>query len=454
MIPVSAKKLAQVTGGRLISAGREAITGVRTDSRDVRPGELFIPIVGERADGHDYIDQAIAKGAAAVITARDIPPAEGITVVRVADTRLAMKALASYVRGEMDIPVVAIIGSVGKTTTKDMVAGILGQRFDVLKTEGNYNNDIGVPLTLFRLEEHHQCAVIEMGMNHFGEIRYLAEMVRPDYVVMTNIGDAHIENLGSREGILKAKSEVFEFVKESGCAVLNGDDPLLRTLRNTLKCGIILCGESLDCDVLVDDVNTGDGFTVKCGILIGGERIEADIPAPGRHMVYCAAQGAYIAKCLGMTSEEIEKGISAYKPTGMRMNIKHLSDGVILLDDAYNANPQSMEASLRTLETLAAEKKIAVLGDMLELGEIAESAHSHIGDICRCSGIDMVLTCGELGRFIAAHAGEKGRWYEDREALEADLLSSITPGTAIEVKASRGMHFEDFTRKIEEKFKL
>jgi len=453
MISITVKELARVTGGTLLCGDETALIGsLNTDSRCIRPGDLFVPLKGEKFDGHDYALDALHAGAAGLLTAREFAPVEGKFMVLVPDTRLALKALASHIRSSLDIPFIAVIGSVGKTTTKDMIASVLEERFEVLKTDGNFNNDIGVPLTLARLEKRHRCAVIEMGMNHFGEIRYIAEMVRPDYVVMTNIGDAHIENLGSREGILKAKSEVYEFVDQNAVAVLNGDDALLRTLRNTAPCKTVFCGEGEDCDVRASNVDLGDGLTVRCDLSLDGRTLSVHIPAAGRHMIYPAAQAAYLGARLGLTDEEIIRGIAAFVPTAMRMNIRELPGGLLLLDDAYNANPQSMEASIRTLAGVDRKKKIAVLGDMFELGDHAETGHRWVGMVCRDEEIDTVYTCGPLAKHIADAAGDRAHWFPDKEALFEALAGELTGDCAVLVKASRAMNFETITKKIEEMF--
>lgn len=266
--------------------------------------------------------------------------------ILVDDTLLALRALASWYRGRFTLPVVQITGSAGKTTTKEMVAAVLAQRFETLKTEANYNNHIGAPLTLLRLTPEHRAAVIETGMNHFGEIRYLGEMVRPDIAVITNVGDAHIENLGgTRAGTLRAKSEIFENLSPDGIAVLNGDDELLHTV--TLPQRIIRCGKGENCDVRVTDIADRGLEGLSCTVRTAKAAYPLEIPSPGTYMIYPAAMAAAIGEYLGLTAEEIARGVAAYVPTGSRMHLIRRPENRLIIDDCYNANPQAMAEALR-----------------------------------------------------------------------------------------------------------
>ena len=308
MTPCTAREICAAVGGTLLQDSGAPVTGVTTDSRAVQPGQLFIPLVGERFDGHTYISKALEGGAAGCLTAaapETLLP--GKLYIQVADTRLALKALASWYRDKFDLPVVQVTGSAGKTTTKEMIASVLSQRYNTLRTEGNFNNDIGAPLTLLRLMPEHQAAVIETGMNHFGEIRYLGEMVRPDIAVITNVGDAHIENLGNtRQGILRAKCEIFENLTPEGIAVLNGDDELLNTV--TLPQTILRCGVDDGCGVRVTDIDDRGLEGVACTVTIEGEHYRLTTSAPGRYMIYPMAMAAAIGRRLGLTGEEIAAG--------------------------------------------------------------------------------------------------------------------------------------------------
>ena len=294
MRPLTARELCAAVGGTLLQDGAP-VTGVTTDSRAVQPDTMFIPLVGERFDGHAYIGKALESGAAGCLTAKapeTLLP--GKFYVQVPDTRLALRALASWYRGQFRIPVVQVTGSAGKTTTKEMIACVLSRRYSTLRTEGNLNNDIGAPLTLLRLTERHQAAVIETGMNHFGEIRYLGEMVRPDIAVITNVGDAHIENLGNtRQGILRAKCEIFEHLAPEGVAVLNGDDELLNTV--TLPQTILRCGVGENCDVRVTDVDDRGLEGVACIVTTAGAVYHLAVSSPGSYMIYPMAMAAAMA---------------------------------------------------------------------------------------------------------------------------------------------------------------
>ena len=449
MIPMTARQIAAATGGVLHGDG--TASAVSTDSRAIQPGCLFIPLVGEKFDGHAYLEKALAAGAAGCLCARlpvQLEPEK--FYVEVPDTRLAMKALATWYREQFAIPFIQITGSMGKTTTKEMVAAVLSQHYRTHATSGNFNNDIGVPLTLFGLERAHQVAVIESGMNHFGEIRYLGEMIQPDFALISNIGDAHIEYLGSREGILKAKSEIFENLRSGGVAVLNGDDELLNTLD--LPFETVRCGLSEGCDVRVTEVADHGVKGITCTVSTAKGTYPLSIPALGRHMVYPAAMAVAVGERLGLTAAELIAGVAAYRPAGSRMRIVRCTGERILLDDCYNANPQSMGAAL---EMLAREPStVAVLGDMGELGDLSEQAHRDMGRLARDLGIGALVAVGEKSRAMAeAAAGMPVQWYATvAEALPA-VRGLFAPGTVLLVKASHAMHFETIVSQLEQENK-
>lgn len=423
--------------------GMKPITSVSTDSRKIEKDSLFIPLSGENFDGHDYIDAALEKGAAGVLCAR-LPGnlRKDKFYIKVDDTRLALKALARHYREKFKIPFIQITGSVGKTTSKDMIASVLSARFRVLKTPENYNNDIGVPLTLLTLTPEYQVAVIETGMNHFGEIRYLGEMVQPDVAVITNIGDAHIEFLGSREGILKAKSEIFDNLKPSGIAVLNGDDSLLNTLKPAFP--TIRCGLSEHCGVRVTEIVDHGVSGITCTVKTEKDTYELSIPAPGEHMVYSTSMAVAIGERMGLTKEEIVRGVASYEPTGSRMRIVKLPGGRAILDDCYNASPQSVTAALEILAKTECDRKIAVLGDMGELGSLAEQAHYNVGALAAMLGIDQVFAVGEKAAKIAEGTEENGgsaQYFSTKEEALEQIQSSFTEDTAVLIKASHVMQF-------------
>jgi UDP-N-acetylmuramoyl-tripeptide--D-alanyl-D-alanine ligase len=450
MIPCTVREICAAVGGTLLQGeGSALITGVTTDSRAVSAGQLFIPLTGERFDGHAYIGSALSSGAAGCLTARTpdtlLP---GKLYVRVADTRLALKALAAWYRSRFTLPVVQITGSAGKTTTKEMVAAVLSRRYDTLKTQANFNNDIGTPLTLLGLAPQHQAAVIETGMNHFGEIRYLGEMVRPDIAVITNVGDAHIENLGNtRQGILRAKCEIFQHLSPDGIAVLNGDDPLLNTVA--LPQTILRCGRGENCNVRVTDVDDRGIEGIACTVTTARASYRLTAASPGSFMIYPMAMAAAIGEALGLTGEEIAAGVAAYVPTGSRMHLIRLPEGRLLIDDCYNANPQAMEEALKLLAVTPARRRAAVLGDMGELGELTVSAHRAIGVLTGELHLDSVIAIGEKARDIAS-AAPNARWYASVDDAMPVIRAAFTEGTAVLVKASHAMHFENIVKELEQ----
>ena len=447
MTPCTAREICAAVGGTLLQDSGAPVTGVTTDSRAVQPGQLFIPLVGERFDGHAYISKALEGGAAGCLTAaapETLLP--GKLYIQVADTRLALKALASWYRDKFDLPVVQVTGSAGKTTTKEMIASVLSQRYNTLRTEGNFNNDIGAPLTLLRLMPEDQAAVIETGMNHFGEIRYLGEMVRPDIAVITNVGDAHIENLGNtRQGILRAKCEIFENLTPEGIAVLNGDDELLNTV--TLPQTILRCGVGDGCGVRVTDIDDRGLEGVACTVTIEGEHYRLTTSAPGRYMIYPMAMAAAIGRRLGLTREEIAAGVAAYTTVGSRMHLIRLPGERLVIDDCYNANPQSMAEGLRMLAASPAQHRVAVLGDMGELGQLTAQAHRDMGALTRRLGLTAVAV-GEKMHALT-ETDPQAQWFATVEEAMPAIRQLFTPGTAVLVKASHAMHFERIVKELE-----
>ena len=447
MTPCTAREICAAVGGTLLQDSGAPVTGVTTDSRAVQPGQLFIPLVGERFDGHAYISKALEGGAAGCLTAaapETLLP--GKLYIQVADTRLALKALAAWYRNKFDLPVVQVTGSAGKTTTKEMIASVLSQRYNTLRTEGNFNNDIGAPLTLLRLMPEHQAAVIETGMNHFGEIRYLGEMVRPDIAVITNVGDAHIENLGNtRQGILRAKCEIFENLTPKGVAVLNGDDALLNTV--TLPQTILRCGVGDGCGVRVTDIDDRGLEGVACTVTIEGEHYRLTTSAPGRYMIYPMAMAAAIGRRLGLTGEEIAAGVAAYTTVGSRMHLIRLPGERLVIDDCYNSNPQSMAEGLRMLAASPARHRVAVLGDMGELGQLTAQAHRDMGALTRRLGLTAVAV-GEKMHALT-ETDPQAQWFATVEEAMPAIRQLFTPGTAVLVKASHAMHFESIVKELE-----
>ena len=452
MEPITIREIVAAVDGKLLgefTALDQTVTHVFTDSRKPDPGALFIPLVGDRFDGHAFINEALEGGAAGCFTQREresyLP---GKFYIKVNSTQKALRDLARWYKKKFPIPFVAITGSVGKTTTKDMVAAVLGERFKVLKTEGNFNNEVGLPLTLLRLNGTHEICVVEMGMNHFGEIEYLSAIVEPDVAVITNIGDSHIENLGSRENILEAKCEIFSHMDpEKSFVILNGDDPLLAGLRPTLPFETVMVGTAEGLEYRATDVSADGEKSVCCHVTTPTTDFAAQIPALGNHMLYPTLTATAVAEHFGMTGEEIARGILRFAPTKMRMNILKRGAGITILNDTYNANPQSMRAAVEVLAKTGSGYKIAVLGDMFELGPFAPNLHAGVGAYLAKAGIDCLLAVGELAEHIYKAAQEAhvadAFWCRTKEEAKPILEQLVRPNATILVKASRGMAFEE-----------
>ena len=429
------------------------ISEVSTDSRTIKKGALFVPLSGEQFDGHEYIGDALLGGAAACFTGKEPSTLlEGKAYIKVADPLKALGELAKYYKSKYPVPVVAVTGSVGKTTTKDMLASVLGEKYKVLKTEGNYNNEVGLPLTLLRLSPEHELAVLELGMNHSGEIDYLSSIVEPDMVVITNIGDAHMENLGSREGILAAKCEIFNHAKPEAVVLLNGDDGLLRTLEG--KQAAIWCGEGDHCQLQAQEIELVSGSHIHCKATSAKQSYMLDIPAIGKHMIYPTLFAIAAGEHFGLCAAQIQAGIARFAPTKMRMNILRRKDKITILDDAYNANPQSMRAAVEALDTMPERFKIAILGDMFELGPLAPTLHRGVGEYLARTHVDALVAIGENARQIYDAAVEGGigsaRHFEQKEEALKELAALLRPDAVVLVKASRGMHFELITERLKE----
>ncbi len=448
------REIMEAVHGRLLGDERDVertVSVVDTDSREITPGSLFLPLMGERFDGHAYINAALEAGAAGCLTQREresyLP---GKFYIKVESTYKALRDLALWYKDRFPIPVVAVTGSVGKTTTKDMIAAVLGEKFNVLKTEGNKNNDIGVPLTLLRLGREHQIAVLELGINHPGEMDYLSGIARPDVVVMTNIGDAHIENFGARENTLAVKAEVFHHARPGALAVLSGDDALLVTLKGKTPGKAVFCGRGEGLDYRAWELESDWRSQLSCRVDTPRGSCRMDIPSLGEHMIYPTLMAAAVAEHFGMTLEEIAAGVRNFAPTKMRMNILSRGEDVTILDDAYNANPQSMKAAIQVLDGYTGDYKIAVLGDMFELGSMAPVLHAGVGEFLGHSHIDCLVAIGELAKNIYDGAMRtqvpECYYFEGKEEALPTLQSLIRPGATVLVKASRGMAFETITQ--------
>ncbi len=410
------------------------------DSRKLEPGDVFIATKGERVDGHSFIPQVMEKGALAVIC-EDAPeafykeaPAEPVPYIQVQDSFEALKAAASAYRGLLKIPFIGITGSVGKTSTKEMVSAVLAENFEVLKTEGNFNNEVGMPLTILQIKDYHTAAVLEMGINHFGEMERLSAIARPDVVIITSIAECHLEALGDLAGVLRAKSEIFSHMNPDGVVILNGDDKMLRTVKEVHGKAPIFYGFG-------DDKSAGCGHEPK---------LDIPFPLPGIHQARNALAAAAAGLALGLTEDQIREGLSKVKPVEGRG--KSIDTGrFVIMDDCYNANPASTKAGISTL----CQRRVAILGDMLELGPEAARMHYETGEYAGKAGIDVVVGIGELSTetvkgFQAAAPNTPAYHFATNEEFLEKAGEILQSGDRILLKASHGMHFEEILEKLKE----
>lgn len=446
--------IAEACGGLLHGCDEDAsrlVESVVIDSRNAKEGSLFIAIKGKRADGHSFIAQVYDKGAVCCISEikLDSDVTKGKPYIEVKSSLQALKDIAEYYRSRLDVKVVGVTGSVGKTSTKEAIAAVLSQRYNVYKTAGNFNNEIGLPLTVFGLTEETQAAVLEMGISDFGEMTRLARIAKPDICVITNIGECHLENLKDRDGVLKAKSEIFEYMADDGAVILNGDDDKLVTIDNVKGKTPHFFGienENLkSCGIYADNIDDMGLDGTICDICSSdGGRFTVHIPVPGKHMVYNALAGAAVGRLAGISDRHIKAGIESLEPMGGRNNIIRVG-GLLIIDSCYNANPASMRASIDVLAQ-AAGRKVAILGDMFELGEGEVKLHYEVGCYAARNNIDLLVTAGSLAREIARGASDSGSRavsYETKQEMLSDIRELVKPGDTILIKASHGMGFAE-----------
>lgn len=446
MPKLTLKQAAELCGGTVAPEYAEVVfDGAENDSRKVENGQLFVALCGEDRDGHDFAQSAIDSGAAAVLAQKPLSPQ--IPAIYVDDTRKAFGDIARGVRALLGCKVVGVTGSVGKTTTKEMIAAVLGSTWDTAKTIGNHNNDIGLPITVLSIKPEQPVAVLEMGMNHFGEMRYLTSIAHPDIALITNIGTAHIGQLGSREGILKAKLEILEGLAPNGTIVFNGDEPMLWSLKEKLQPKPIYFGiENTACDLVASEIETvSDGMQFRvCGM---SQDFRVFLPVEGRHNVSNALSAIAVGLTLGVTPARIQEALAVFRNTGMRQMI-YEENGFTIIQDCYNAGPESMDASLTVLqEHEAAGRKIAVLGDMLELGACSPAEHYRIGRLAAIRA-DRLFTYGKnsarmvMGAITGGMNEKLATNYETHEALADELAKAAKPGDVLLFKGSRGMKME------------
>lgn len=441
------ENIAKVCGGVYVGSPEkkeQEVKGIVTDSRKVEEGFLFVPIKGARVDAHDFIDGVMEKGALCTLTERELGE-KSFPYIKVNSSLQAVKDIAEFYLKQLSIPVVGITGSVGKTSTKEMIAAVLEEKYNVLKTKGNFNNELGVPLTVFGLRPDHEIAVLEMGISDFGEMHRLAKIARPDTCVITNIGLCHLEFLKSRDGILKAKTEIFDFLESDGHVILNGDDDKLITVRDVKGIKPLFFGVDNHQGVWADEIESKGLKGISCRIHAGEESFKVLIPIPGRHMVYNALAGTAVGLTYGMNMEEIKKGIESLQSLSGRFHIIETGNRTIV-DDCYNANPVSMKASLDVLQD-ALGRRVAILGDMGELGKEEVEMHREVGVYAAARDIDKIICVGELAGDMAEAARLAAPTkdivhFAEKESLLEALPEMIRDGDTILVKASHFMEFE------------
>lgn len=446
MHKLSLAEVVQVTGALTNSDSDIFFDNVTTDSRKITAGSLFIALKGERFNGELFAQDAVNKGATAVLVSKDAEHLPDSVVLKVDDTLTAYRQIAGAWRNRFDIPVVAVTGSNGKTTTKDLTAAALSGLGLVQKTSGNFNNEVGVPMTLLALNEHHKAAVVEIGMRGLGQIESLAKVVKPTIGIVTNVSETHIELLGSIENIARAKGELVEAIPSGGTIILNADNLHTAGMKSLAGAGvnIITYGLESSADLTAKDILIGNVST-EFTLTYRGEDFDFEIPMLGRHNVSNALAAIAAGLTLGLTVEEIQRGISTLTTTKMRFEVIR-RDGLTIVNDAYNASPASMRVAIKTASEIYRGRLIAVLGDMLELGDISEAVHREIGTELAEHNFDTLITLGELGKFIAAGARDAGlknvyTFYTHEDAAKK-ILELVRDGDTILFKASHVMHME------------
>jgi len=442
---------------------RRPFSGVSIDSRNISAGEAFVAITGDVHDGHSFTSNIVDQGVRGLVISHhkveQMPIAawntNDVVCIAVEDTTRALGDIAAFNRLRSQASVVAITGSNGKTTTRRMTTAILDRQYDTLTAVGNFNNEIGLPLTLLGLSTEHQWAVLELGTNNPGEIARLAEICSPDIGVLTNIGPAHLEGLGSIEGVMQEKGDLLKSLGPGGKAILNADDPRVIQLASSTKAEVILYGLSREATIRAEDVDETKDI-ISFTLIFAGESTSVRLNSPGRFMVSNALAAAAVGHQIGLSCRTVKTGIEAFKPVSGRMNIKHMAGGINLIDDTYNANPESMKAAFVTLKTMrAGARGVVVIGDMLELGYQAPSLHRKVGARAARSGISRLYAYGEFAAEVITGAHDEGMQPTDtfegtHAEIVEDLKDWLQPGDWLLVKGSRGMTMEEVVRKLQE----
>ncbi len=447
MVNLSVEEIIKATGGKLICGDvNTQISSVVIDSRKVKYGSLFVAFKGEKVDAHDFVSKAFEDGAlAAIVEVRHDDVSKDGVLIEVENSKKALQSLAKYYRNKFNIPIVGVTGSVGKTTTKEMIYAALSETLDVLKTEGNYNGQLGLPLTLLNLEKNHQIAVIEMGVSEFGEMDILADIANVDMGVITNIGVSHIENFKKVENTRDEKLKLIN--KKEGKFFLNGDNPLLMDVPDYIKSRTTYFGLNGNYKYKAEDIFS-NGESTSFVLKTNEFRETINIPCIGMHNVYNALAAISVAMEVGVHIDDIKKGLMKYKGLDMRQQILHVGN-ITIIDDSYNASPDSAKSAISVLRSLESDgKNIVVMADMLELGDESESVHKSIGRYMAFEGVDILITVGEMGRCISEGAESSGQSItvmhcENNKDAADKLLSFVSDGDKVLVKGSRGMHTEE-----------
>ena len=455
MNSLTISELAIATKGKLVIGNEsDTINDIVIDSRKANKDNVFVAVIGENLDGHRFMHSAYEIGCNTFIKNASSSiklNSSDINLIEVKDTQIALGDIAKYYKEKFDIPYIGVTGSVGKTSTKDIIASVVSQKYKTLKTEGNNNNNIGLPLTILKLKDH-EALVVEMGMNHFGEISLLTNIAKPTLAVITNIGTSHIGNLGSRENILKAKLEILEGMKIPR-VIINNDNDLLHKWyeENKEKIEIHTYGINNSSDVIAEKIELGEEKS-KFVVKTSSEKVNIDVPVGGEHFVYNALCGFMVGKVLGLTAKEIQNGISKFELTKKRMDIRVLKNGATLINDSYNASYESMKASLKYLSSRTDLRKIAVLGDMLELGDFSKELHEKVGEEVANDNIDVLICRGEFAKNIISKANKNKKTQcillQNNEEILSKLQEILKEGDGVLIKASNGMKFYEICQKL------
>jgi UDP-N-acetylmuramoyl-tripeptide--D-alanyl-D-alanine ligase len=458
------REILEATGAELLCGDLDRqFAGVSIDSRNITPANVFIAIVGDVHDGHGFAREVIDRGIQGVVInktqAAELPVAKwrdrNIACAAVEDTTRALGDLAAFHRKRMPASVIAITGSNGKTTTRKLTAGVVASQFKTLSARGNYNNDIGLPLTLLRMQTEHTWAVVELGTNSPGEIARLAEICTPDIGVITNIGPAHLEKLGTLDGVLREKADLLKHLKSDGKAVLNADDRKLLRLANEIRKPVVLFGSSKDATIRAEAVNE-KASGISFDLVLPPGRVSVNLNTAGLFMVPNALAAAAVGYIIGLSAQQIKKALEDFRPVPGRMNVFQTENGIHIIDDTYNANPDSMKVAIGTLQTLSANhRKIFIAGDMLELGDQSEALHKRVGELAAAAGIGRIYITGEFAAALANGAQDaqmNGRYIftGSKDEILEDLKHFLKPGDWVLIKGSRGMAMEDIVKGLKE----